>query len=697
MIADFFAQSVKRAIAREMSVTDLLGAAERIVAAGERLLAGELYRAWVQHNTNEPLLYAVYFNFGVVLSDAGDLEGARAAFLESIRINPNFPPPQINLGTVLERMGLVGEAVQQWTAIANQLGAVNGDSISHRITALKQIGRVLEAGRIEANAEEALRMSLEIDASQRDVVQHWVALRQGACKWPVVEPWGTVGKRPLLKGMSPLSLGSYTDDPIFQLASANHYYKHDIANYEVIGTAGSWPVPATSRNHRLRIGYVSSDLREHAVGFLTTEIFELHDREKVEIFAYYCGIPGEDATKARIRASCDHWVDITPMSDKDAAKRIIDDGIDILVDLNGYTKDGRTKLFALRPAPIIVNWLGFPGTLATPYHNYIIADDFIIPQDSEAWYAEKVLRLPCYQPTDRKRVVSRTPTRAEVGLPEDAMVYCCFNGMQKISRFTFERWMTILRAVPRGVLWLMAGTDETNERLLQRAEHAGIARSRIIFAPRRTNPDHLARYPLADLFLDTTPYGAHTTASDALWLGVPVLTVPGRSFPSRVCGSLVRTVGMEELLCSSLDEYVARAIQLGCDAAHLRELRLKLAERRANCVLFDTGLLVSSLEQLYAQAWRDYASGNLPVPDLTNLEIYHEIGCDLDHEGAEMLTVNDYNALYLRKLAVRHGLYPIRSDDRLWRVQPDGHSSSTADPIGELHRLAGARDIGAAA
>ena len=697
MIADFFAKALKSAVGQELSVTDLLGAAERLALAGERTLAAELYRAWVQHNTNNPLLYAVYFNYGVVLTDNGDLEGARSALTEAIRLNPSFPPPYINLGSVLERLGAAGEAVQQWTAIANQLGMVNGDSIFHRITALKQIGRVLETGRIEPNAEEALRMSLDINSSQRDVVQHWIALRQTQCKWPVIEPWGYVTKRALMLGMSPLSAGSYSDDPMFQLSGANNYYLHDVANFDAIGTAGSWPAPAVPRSRRLRIGYVSSDLRDHAVGFLTSELYELHDREQVEVFAYYCGIPGEDGTKSRIRATVDRWCDIGQMTDKEAARRIVDDGIDILVDLNGYTKDARTKLFALRPAPIIVNWLGYPGSTGTPYHNYIIADEFIIPPGSEIYYSEKVLRLPCYQPNDRKRVISPTPNRADCGLPQDAIVYCCFNGMQKISRFTFDRWMAILRQVPRGVLWLLTGSDETNERLRQRAEQQGITRDRIIFAPRRGNPDHLARYPLADLFLDTSPYGAHTTASDAMWMGVPILTVPGRAFPSRVCGSLVTAAGMDELICSTPQDYVARAIALGNDPAQLANLRRKLADNRANCVLFDTNLLVRSLEQLYAQAWRDYAQNQLPVPDLTNMEVYHSIGCDLDHEQTELLTVTDYNGLYRRRVAVRNALYPVSTDQRLWQSDsehaPDiraaesheeGHANGAVASVGPL-------------
>lgn len=680
MTAEFFANAVKSAVSRELPVAELLGAVERLAKSGERTLAAELYRAWVQANTQDPLLYAVYFNYGVVLTDNGDLAGAKAALTEAIRLNPTFAPPYINLGSVLERMGEVGGAVEQWRAIANQLGMVNGDSIFHRTNALKQLARVLETGRIEANAEEAMRMGLDIDPDQRDVAQHWIALRQSQCKWPVIEPWGYVSRRALMQGMSPLSTGSYSDDPLFQFSGANYYYRYDVANFDAIGTAGGWPTPEAPRSRPLRIAYVSSDLREHAVGFLTSEIFELHDRRNVEVFAYYSGIPASDATNTRIRATVDHWCDITAMPDKVAAKRMLDDGIDILVDLNGYTKDARTKLFALRPAPIMINWLGYPGSVATPYHNYIIADDFIIPPAHEIYFSEKVLRLPCYQPSDRKRIVSPTPSRPDAGLPQDAVVFCCFNGMQKISRFTFERWLAILRDTPRAVLWLLTGSDDTNERLRQRAEQQGVARDRIIFGPRRSNAEHLARYPLADLFLDTAPYGAHTTASDALWMGVPVLTLPGRSFPSRVCGSLVKSAGMDELICKGSADYVAQAVRLGNDPEALAALRRKLAHNRESCVLFDMPLLVRSLEQLYAQTWRDHAQGQLPVPDLTNLEAYHAIGCDLDHEQTELLTMPDYNGLYRRSLAARNALYPLQPDRRLW---PSG-----SEPAQETHAAA---------
>jgi predicted O-linked N-acetylglucosamine transferase (SPINDLY family) len=302
----------------------------------------------------------------------------------------------------------------------------------------------------------------------------------------------------------------------------------------------------------LRVGYLSSDMREHAVGYLAAELFELHDRARVEVFAYYCGQEREDSMKARYRAAAHHWTDISALNDRDAAAIMVRDGIDILVDVNGYTKDGRPKLFAYRPAPCIVNWLGFPGTMGSPHHHYIIADDFIIPEGDEKFYSEKVMRIPCYQPNDRRREVSDvTLSRAEAGLPEKGFVFCAFNGPHKITPGVFAIWMDILRAVPASVLWVLCAEESTQDRLRHHALAEGIDPQRLVFAGRMPNALHLARYRLADLFLDTAPYGAHTTASDALWMGVPVLTCPGLSFAARVCGSLVRAAGVPELICTS--------------------------------------------------------------------------------------------------------------------------------------------------
>ncbi|MEO8115373.1 MAG: N-acetylglucosamine transferase, partial [Phenylobacterium sp.] len=340
---------------------------------------------------------------------------------------------------------------------------------------------------------------------------------------------------------------------------------------------------------------------------------------------------------------------------------------DILVDVNGLTRDARTGVFARRPAPIQVNWLGYPGTMGSPYHQYIVADPWIIPPGSEIYYSEKVVRLPCYQPNDRKRAVAEPrPTRAEAGLPDDAFVFCCFNGSQKISRFTFERWMEILRQAPHSVLWLLNNTEESRLQLIREAERHGVSPERLFFAPKLHNPLHLARYPLADLFLDTTPYGAHTTCSDALWMGVPILTLSGRSFASRVCGSLVRSAGLAELVVESSEAYVARAVELASAPGEIAHFKARLEAGRATCDLFDMEKLVGSLEGLYRGMCADRDQGLMPQPELINLGAYLQIGTEIDHEATELLGHPDYQGLYRAELARRHRVRPFPPDPRLW-------------------------------
>jgi len=403
-------------------------------------------------------------------------------------------------------------------------------------------------------------------------------------------------------------------------------------------------------------------LRDHAIGYLMAELFELHDRDRVEIFAYYCGPPSTSEIARRTQAAVEHWVDIRGMTDAAAAARIGADGIDILIDVNGYTRDARTALFAWRPAPVQVNWLGYPGSMGTPWHQYIIAADWIIPPAHEAWFSETVLRLPCYQPNDRKRAVAERPSRAEAGLPEDAFVFCCFNASQKLNLHTIRRWAEILAGVSGSVLWLLDGTEETRRNLLAQFEAAGVAPGRIIFAPRLANPRHLARYPLADLFLDTVPYGAHTTASDALWMAVPVLTLSGRSFASRVCGSLVRSAGTPEMVVQTAEEYVARAIELAGRPEALAALRQRLRDGRDSCDLFAMEKLTSQLEGLFEEMAERHRQRRTPTPDLTNLQAYLEAGIGFEHEAEEMLRVGDYTGRYRAALRRQHAVRPLPPD-----------------------------------
>ena len=667
MSDDLFQTARLKAKARELPIGELIAAAATIAAAGQVGQARELYDIWIKANGDDPKIQVALFNNSALATEQSDDVSAEGDLREALARDPNFLPAYINLGSVLERAGAIDGAIAQWREAAGRSVPVTGNAVLYVTTALKQIIRVLSEHHQGESAELAARLCLEIDPNQRDAIEQLVALRLTLCRWPAAQPLERLTRNAIVRSIHPLSMAAYTDDPLFQLGVADNYSKTQPYARPSNLSSDRRHAPIDLANRRLRVGYISSDLRDHAIGYLMVELFEVHDRARVEVFAYYCGPDSNSELHHRTSRAVEHWSPINKMTDDEAAAKIAADGIDILVDVNGHTRDARTGVFARRPAPIQVNWLGFPGTMGTPYHHYIIADEAIIPEDAELYYSEKVLRLPCYQPNDRKRVIaSQTPTRAEVGLPEDAVVYCCFNGTHKITRFNFLRWLEILKRVPHGVLWLLIGSEDTQKRLRDFAQENGVAAERIIFAPKKANPDHLARYKLADIFLDTTPYGAHTTASDALWMGVPVLTAPGLCFASRVCGSLVRAAGLSDLVCISMSDYVERAVALGHNPGHRAILKRRLMLSRDDCVLFNTDLLARNLEDLYFKMADDYAKGILPQPDLANLEDYFEAGAALDHDAQETGQLADYHGVYKSSLAHRHRCRPLAADQRLW-------------------------------
>jgi predicted O-linked N-acetylglucosamine transferase (SPINDLY family) len=648
-----------------MPITGLFREAERLESAGNPAAAAELYKHWIALHPADPHLHAALFNHAVVQARLGDKPGAINTLRDAIRLKPDFHPPYITLGRLMEDLGQQGSAVAQWLELVHQLAPVNGENLRHKLMVLQQVARVLENNHVDEAAEDALRQAIDLRPDQPEVVQHWIALRQRQCKWPVVEGWDGVSRAELLANISPLSSAVMLDDPMFQLARAAGYSRR------AIGTP-ALPPPAYDarrqpRPERLKIGYVSSDLREHAVGFGMSEVLELHDRERFEIHAYYCGIDRDDPTKARIRDTVDSWTSLNGVTDDAAADRIRADGIDILIDVNGYTRDARTAVFARRPAPIQVNWFGFPGTMGTPYHHYIIADPYVIPEGNERFFSEKVVRLPCYQPNDRRREVAEAvPSRVDENLPERGFVFCCLNGSQKITEPVFTAWMTVLKAVPGSVLWLLDSIPTTNARLRGLAAAEGVEPGRLCFAPKRPNPQHLARYRLADLFLDTFPYGAHTTASDAMWMGVPVLTLAGRSFAARVCAGLVAQAGFPELIATDLHDYARRAVAIAGDPALAAMLKERMRPARHATALFDTPRLVQSLEDLYDRMWSDFLEGRLPVPDLRNLDLYAEAGIARHTEDTLGLGLE---AHYQDWFSARHAHATIAPDQRLWPRQ----------------------------
>ncbi len=665
-----FLTALQKVTDKSLSLPELINAAAALTAAGQIALARQLYKLWIGFNADSPQVCVALFNMSALASDVGDHQAAADALKAAIAANPDFIPPYINLGGIYEKAGQPEAALELWRSALTKLAPVHGHAVGYRIAALKQISRILTEHQHLEQTEAVLQECLTLDPRDREVLEQYMAVRLGQCKWPVAAPFENMPRETLVGGIHPLSTCAYTDDPLLQLGTAARY--SELAVDERPGPEGC------DRRHaaidvsgrRIRVGYVSSDLRDHAIGYLMAELFELHDRSNVEIFAYYCGRESNEALHHRIKNAVEHWRDIRTIGDDEAALLIARDEIDILVDVNGHTRDSRTGVFARRPAPILVNWLGYPGTMGSPYHQYIVADPWIIPEGSELYYSEKVLRLPCYQPNDRKRIVApERPTRAEAGLPDDAVVFCCFNGTQKITRFVFERWVEILKAVPDSVLWLLEGVPECNARLLLYAQQYGLEPGRLVFAPKTANPQHLARYPLADLFLDTAPYGAHTTASDSLWMGVPVVTLSGRCFASRVCGSLVRAAGLPELVVEDAAAYVRLAIELGLDRPRLKEVRARLQANRDSCVLFDMDLLTGRLEALYHEMAAEYLNGASPRPDLSNLDAYRLVGMSLDHEAQEMTGVGDYHAVYKARLAERHLVRPLHADQRLWTAE----------------------------
>ncbi len=678
MAQDLFLSALEEITAGRASLTTLIEAATGLTRAGEVKAAEQLYRVWIGFNPDHPQLYAALFNCSSLQTALGEAEASIASLKAALAQNPDFHPAHINLGGLIERQGDADGALAQWREVSDRLGVVSAGAIEHKLTALKQISRVLMDHQKSAAAEIWLRQALEVKADQRDVLEQYVALRLGQCEWPVIQPWEGMDRRVLMTGISPLSMAAYTDDPLLQLATGHRYMQVAVDEAQTCPDADRRDAPIDLTGRRIRVGYVSSDLRDHAIGYLMAEFFELHDKSQFEVFAYYCGPEPSGPVYDRYRACVEHWVDLNGMDDTAATRQVAADGIDILVDVNGLTRFARTAVFARRPAPIQVNWLGFPGSMASPYHHYVIADDWIIPPGSELYFSETVLRLPCYQANDRKRAVApHRPSRAEAGLPEDAFVFCCFNGTQKFTRFTVDRWIEILTRAPHAVLWLLDSTPETNERLAAYAEARGVGRGRLIFAPKQANPYHLARYPLADLFLDTAPYGAHTTASDALFMGVPVLTLTGRAFAARVCGSLVRAAGLPELICETAQDYVDRAVAYASDRPAIAALKAKLEANRASCDLFDMDQLTRQVEDLYRHMVAEHQAGRTPRPNLRNLPDYLEVGAALDHEAVELRAVEDYHGLYRARLAERDRVRPLAPDGRLWAGQVDAPEPAT--------------------
>jgi len=574
-----------------LEISGVCEAAAKWQGLGQGALAAVLYRTWLERN-NTPWNHLAHFNHGAMLFHAGDVDGAALAYQQAIELAPDFLRPHFNLGLVREKQGRFDAAVDELNWVVARALETDPEEREIRRLALNNLGRMHEERRNLGDALACLEQSLAMDPGQGDVLHHWVFLRAKMCHWPVYAPVAGVDPQFMRQSTSALAMIALSDDPLAQLAAARKYVRE-----KVKGDVAPLAARRAYGHRRLRIGYLSSDLCLHPVALLTAQLFELHDREHFEVYAYCWTREDGSALRRRVIAAMDHFVRIDTLDDAAAARRIREDEIDVLIDLHGQTLGARADILALRPAPIQITYLGLPATTGLPCIDYVIADRFLIPEDAQQYYSERPLYLPdVYQVSDRQRAVGAAPRRADCGLPDDAFVFCSFNNNFKYTPEMFATWMRILRRVPNSVLWLLSDNPWAEQNLRQEALRHGLDASRLRFAGRVAPHDYLARFGVADLFLDTYPFNAGTTANDALWMELPIVTLAGPTFASRMAGALLTAAGLSELVTYRLADYEEKAVALAGSPQEIGRMRATLRQVKADGALFDIPRLVRNLE-----------------------------------------------------------------------------------------------------
>jgi protein O-GlcNAc transferase len=536
-------------------------------------------------------------NRGIVLSKLGRLAEALADFDRAIELRPNSAELWYFRASVLHDLRRHDDALASCDR-AIELNPHYAEGFYYRGYLFSAQGRLEEA---LASYDRAI--ALDPDQTMRFLGDR-LFVKMRLCEWLNLER----DSAQLISAIEnercvvyPLTLLLIRSTPEQQLKCAQLY--RDAFRW----TATEPPSRRKRYVHaRIRVGYLSSDLHDHAVGILTAGLFEQHDRSRFEVIALSTAPAADSSIRRRLRSAFDQFHDVQPRTDQEIVELMRKLEIDIAVDLNGHTAGARFNVLPRRPAPIQVSYLGFPGTMGADYIDYILADRIVIPSGHDQFYSEKVVYLPnCFQINDDKREISKSfPSRTQAGLPEHGFVFCSFNNSAKITPFMFDIWMRLLRQIEGSILWLSAGDARTLQNVREEARKRGISTNRLIFARReQQNEDHLARLRLADLFLDTLPYNAHTTASDALWVGLPLVTCLGSTYSGRVAASLLHTIGLPELITNSLEEYQALALQLARDPKLLASVKDKLAGNRAARPLFDTVRCTRHIEAAYTTMW----------------------------------------------------------------------------------------------
>jgi protein O-GlcNAc transferase len=554
-----------------------------------------------------------YYNMGNALNDQGKAKEAIACYEKAVAINPEYVDAYYNMGNTLKGQGKAKEA----TACYEKAVEIDPDYAD----AYHNMGNTLnDQGKIEESIA-CYEKAVEIDPNDAEAINDLVRQLQQTCAWEKLEGMtarlDTLTRKALDRGKKPaehpfLNLTRHAD-PCRNSAIAKSWgcdMMRRMPNPEIHFAFDD----RRSCKKRITVGYLSNDFQNHATAHLMLKLFGLHNRDEFTIYCYSYGKDDRSFYRAQIQQDCDQFIDLDNLSNIDAAKCIYEDQVDILVDLKGYTKGNRLAICALRPAPIQVNYLGFPGTTGADFFDYIITDRIVTPEHHAPYYAENFVYLPhCYQVNDHTQLISNKDLKkTDLGLPESSFVCCSFNQGYKIEPIMFDVWMKILRQLPECVLWLLVKSKTAERNLREEAEKRGVQPERLIFAKELPKGEHLARLRLADLALDTRIYNGHTTTSDALWAGVPVITLQGSHFASRVSSSILTGMGLCELITHNLDEYEALAVRLIRSPGNLKAMREKLAKNRKTEPLFDTSRFADNIERAYKEMWKIFLAGERP-------------------------------------------------------------------------------------
>jgi len=579
----------------QFPLDSLITHAEQFKAAGRTADAVRLYEAWLTH-TESPSRPVALFNWGVLLAEQGQLDAADAAYAQALTLSPRLHQARINAGLVQERKHNESAALQLWLDVAAAGLGGQADAVPFATIALNHVGRLQESKKQYSAAESALAGSLRLNPLQPDAIQHWVHLRQKQCTWPVYVPAQGLSVNALIGGTSPLAMLALFDDPAMQWLSALSFVRRKYA------WQGGPPAPAPRAGHdRIRIGYLSGDLCTHAVGLLMTELIESHDRNRFRVYAFDFSPEDGTAHQARLRRAFDERVSVAALDDRAAAQLIRDREIDVLLDMHGLSSGARPGVLAERPAPVIGSYLGFIGTTTLPWVDFVVSDRFTLPEALTPFVTERPLYIEGSMiPLHHDPVPTGRLKRAALGLPEGAVVLACFNNVYKFTPELFGCWMRILHRCSQAVLWLLDDNPWATTALRSHAAAAGIGPGRIVFAGRCAHGEYRERLALADLYLDTYPYNAGSTARDVLDAHVPLVTLSGRTAVSRMAGGMLHAAGVDELVTTSRRDYEELIVTLVNQPERLRGLRRALAERAPSWQAAPGRLIRSLEDQLVA-------------------------------------------------------------------------------------------------